>query len=107
MGRPETISARHLSRQDPESYVSFYASVMANLVEVIGCDPGFDFAGNDIQYFARESADFPHCILALLVKNCNFVPTEKPVLWIAVFVPWWLRDVIWDWPSRGKGIDRS
>lgn len=80
---------------------------MADFIEVVGCDAGSNFTANDIQYFARESADFPHGFLAGFIQDGDFVAAKELVLRVAILVPRRLGDVVWDWPSWGQRVDGS
>lgn len=92
---------------EEDSYVSFYAGVVADFVEVVCCYSRFDLAGYGVENFARETADFPHGILPCLVEDSDLVAAEHFILRIAIFRPRGLDNVLGYRPSRGKRVDGS
>ena len=47
------------------AYVPFYASVVADLLKVIGGDARSERCSSDIQYLSRQFGYPTHCILSL------------------------------------------
>ncbi len=87
-------------------YVSFYASVVADFVEVVCCYSRFDLAGYGVENFARETANFSHGILACLVEDSDLVAPQHFIFRIAIFRPRRLDDVLGYRPPWGKRVDR-
>lgn len=90
-----------------DTYISFNAGIVADLVEVVCCHSRFYFAANDIQDFAGETADFSHGILAGFVKYGDFISTEHFVLGVTILGPRGFNNVVGYWPSGGKRVDWS
>lgn len=58
------------------AYVPFYASFVADFVQVIGGDARFELCSGDIQYFSCQFANFAHRILPLGVQDVDFGPVQ-------------------------------
>ena len=75
---------KNVSSCDPKlqssTHVSFYTSLVDNLVDIICGDAGSDSCCSQIQHFSGQSADLSHTFLALLVQDLYFVsPTWRPL----------------------------
>lgn len=59
------------------TYFARHTGFVDDFVDVVGGDAGLDFAGRDIEDFARESADFAHAFLFLLVQHLDLVAQRE------------------------------
>lgn len=56
------------------THVSLKGCLVHDLVDVVGCDARFDFAGCNIQDFTSKFANFAHAVLLRFGENSNLVP---------------------------------
>lgn len=59
------------------SHVSFNASFVHDLVNVVGRHTRLSSSGSKIQDFTGESADFAHALLLSLVEDGDLVPANE------------------------------
>jgi hypothetical protein len=61
-------------------YIALHASVMDDLVNVVGCYTGLRRCSRNVQNLTRQPAHLAHAILFLLGKDGNLVPVHKDLL---------------------------
>jgi hypothetical protein len=59
------------------TYVSFYTSLVNNIIYIIGRNARFDRSCRDVQDLSRQAADLSHSVYALLVQYRYFVAADK------------------------------
>lgn len=76
------------------TYISGYASLMDNLVDVISRDARLCSCGGDIQNFTGKLAALAHRFLALGIEYLDLVAVHEraTVLGVAVFPPYRVGD---------------
>lgn len=55
------------------AHLSFYARIVNNLVDLVGCDARFGCGGSNIQHFSGQSAHLAHPRDALFIQDLNVV----------------------------------
>jgi hypothetical protein len=62
------------------SYITLYASLVDNLINVVCRDSGLQFASSEIQNLTSQSANLTHAFLLLLVQDSNIMAANELLL---------------------------
>lgn len=91
------------------SYITLYASLVYDLIDVVGRNTRLQFAGSSIQDLTRQAANLAHAFLLFLVKNSDVVTTNDLLLGAGNTIAGVVRvgDRLGDCSFGGQRIDRS
>lgn len=76
----DMVSMHIGSRARAFSYITLYASLVDNLIDIVGCDARFQFTSSSIQNLTSQAAHFAHALLLFLVENGDVVAANNLLL---------------------------